>query len=652
MKKSVIFAFLVSALFLGNTNSNAQTGLKRAQSNYEKLAYFDAIQIYEKVVKRGFTDAQLLQNIGNSYYFNGDYQQANAWYQRLFNEFSQNDIPTEYYYRFAQTLQSSGEHDKANSYFKEFAKQNQNSTLVQFIKSEKELKKEIEKNSGRYTIQDAKINSPYSDYGTSFYNNQVLFATARDTGNFSKRVFTWTGDAFTKVYAADIQQDGTLAAPKLLSKKITSKFNESTPIITKDGKTMYFTRNNYLKKERGFDEEKTTLLKIYKAEKINEKWTNVTELPFNSNQFSTAHPVLNDSEDTMYFVSDRPGGFGSSDIWKVAIHEKSFGKPVNLGPKINTSGRETFPFITPNNELYFATDARQGLGGLDVYVTKFKLDGSFTEPQNIGAPVNSEADDFAYAILPNAKTGFFSSNRNGGVGKDDLYAFVQNKELTLDCLQKLFVKVVDAKSNEIINNADLNLFELDFSSKAHTKNLNADQKYHFDMPFDCESNYRLRVAAENYLVSEKVVTLNNENGITEVTVALNPKKIEVKPQDDLFKVFDLNPIYFDLDKDNIRPDAAIELAKIVEVLNEYPDMKIDVRSHTDSRGSDSYNLKLSQRRAKSTANWIIAQGIAANRITYKGFGETQLINDCKNGVKCSDAEHEENRRSEFIVQEL
>ncbi|MBW3518362.1 OmpA family protein [Flavobacterium sp. NKUCC04_CG] len=646
--KKIITSLSVCLLVLMNHNAQAQVGLSRADKTYDKLAYIDAIKIYENIAKRGHVSTEILKNLGNANYFNAQYAEANKWYSQLFADFASSEIESEYYYRYSQTLKNVGQDAQAAVYLKQFAEKNKESKRADIIRADKDYQAEIKRNSGRYDIQDAGINTGYADYGSSFYKDQVLFTTARDTSNFAKKVHTWTDQSFTKIYVADIQEDGTLTKAKKFSRKIDTKFNEATPVVTKDGQTMYFTRNNY-NGSRGTDSKKTTLLKIYRAELKGDKWTNVTELPFNSNQFSTAHPVLNANEDTMYFVSDRPGGFGQSDLWSVAIMENGFGTPVNLGASINTDGRESFPFVTSDDELYFATDGRPGMGGLDVYATKIKADGSFSDVQNIGASVNSPSDDFGYIINKTTKRGYFSSNRESGIGNDDIYAFKENRALVLECVQGLKVTVVDAKTRNIIPNANLSLYQMDFTDKAKSNKMDANSQYLFDTNYDCGTSYRVKAEAPEYTVKEEVVSLPNESGITEITIVLERAKIPLKEGDDLFKVLNLNPIYFDLDKDNIRPDAALELAKVFAVMEEYPSMKVDVRSHTDSRASHKYNDDLSERRAKSTAAWLISNGIYSNRLTWKGYGERQLTNKCADGVKCTEEEHQANRRSEFII---
>lgn len=653
MKKGISTAALVSALLLGNTLAHAQAGLKKADRQYEQWAYVDALDIYEKVEKRGFSSKELHENLGNANYFNARYAQAQKQYERLFTEYGNEDIAPEYYYRYAQTLQHVGDDAQAKSYYNQFvAKVGSQAQIAKIRASEAELKQQIVQNSGRYDrLANLSINTPFADYGSYVNNNRLYFTSAHDTGSLSKRVHTWTGEAFTSLYEYPLNNSESNNEVKRIKGEVKSKLNESTAVLTPDGQTMYFTRNNILDGTRKYDAGKNTRLKIYRAELKDGKWVNVAELPFNSDDFSTAHPALSPDGRTLYFSSDRPGGFGESDLWSVSVNGTTYGMPQNLGADINTEARETFPYMSSNNELYFSSDGRVGLGGLDVYVANQNDNGLFEPVQNVGEPINSNADDFAYYIDYQTKEGFFSSNRDGGNGNDDIYSFVETRMIQPPCEQDLRVIVIDGKTKTRLNDATVTLYDAYYKMQDAAKTAQADG-YRFNAEYECGATYRLKVGKDQYVTVEEPVTLANESGTTEKTILLYPRKVEVKKNDDLFKVLKLNPIYFDLDKHNIRPDAAVELAKIAEVLKEYPQMKIDVRSHTDSRASDSYNLKLSQRRAKATAEWLVAQGIDAGRITYKGYGETQLENGCKNGVKCSEEQHQENRRSEFLVMEM
>lgn len=636
-------------LFLFSVTLNAQNAQeRRATKEYENYSYIDAIKIYERVANNGYESRELLQNIGNSYYFNGRLDAANLWYKKLFDSKDSTTIASEYYYRYSHTLKAVGNYKLADNYLEQFSKLEKLDRRVKLFDSDKDYLKDIQANSGRYKLMELSINSLQSDYGATIYKNHLIFASSRDKNGISKSIHSWTDQEFTRLYTAEIGKKGALGKPKYFAPEVASKFNESTPVFSSDGKTMYFTRNNYHNGKRLRDSKGVTLLKIYQATWENNRWKNVQELPFNSDQFSTAHPALTTDGKWMYFASDRPGTLGQSDLYKIAIKDNgSFGQPINLGPEINTEGRESFPFITPDNELYFSTDGRPGLGGLDIYVTKINPDQSFTEVQNIGEPANSAQDDFAYYIDAQTRKGFLSSNR---MGNDDIYNFLETQKLSLDCLQTIEGIVYDLPTGNKLYQAQVTLYDNGFNKLSEVV---TDQNGTFtfkDLP--CNSKYRVNAQIFDYNTAEVVVTLPATSGATLANFGLEKTRVIVKKGDDLFKVLKLKPIYFDFDKADIRPEAELELAKIVEVLKEYPKMIIDIRSHTDSRGDDAYNLKLSDRRAKTTATWIISQGMDAGRVKSRGFGETHLINSCSNGIRCSDEEHQQNRRSEFIILDM
>ncbi|MGC4041412.1 MAG: OmpA family protein [Flavobacterium sp.] len=523
----------------------------------------------------------------------------------------------------------------------------------QLFEKNKDYLAEIKKNSGRYKLENAGINSKYSDYGPSFFGNKVVFCSARDTGNFSKRIHTWTGGYFTNLYGADMAEDGSLSNVGKFGNQLNSKFHEATPVFAKDGKTVYFTRNNYLDK-RGYNASKVTLLKIYKADiDKNGKWVNVAPLPFNSDSYQTAHPALSPDGKTMYFASDMPGGFGKSDLYKVKINDDgTFGTPENLGKTINTEGRETYPFVTAKNELYFASDAQPGLGGLDIFVTQIPDDGVFKKIQNIGEEANSPKDDFAFIINTDTKKGFLSSNRDGGQGSDDIYKFTEIKGLFIE--QAIFGVITDAKTNAVLPNAKITLLDEKFNKISET--VSNEKGFYEFLKLEPNTKFRIRVEKTEYDTKEVAAITGKEQGRTEVNIELEKTVIPVKPGDDLAKILGIRIIHFDLDKSNIRPDAALELAKILDVMEQYPMMKIDVRSHTDCRQTAKYNMALSDRRAKSTIAWLVSKGISKDRLTGRGYGESQLLNNCgcepTNESNCTEEQHQQNRRSEFIVLNL
>jgi outer membrane protein OmpA-like peptidoglycan-associated protein len=654
MKRQIVF---ILALSLNGFLMNAQeVKINKADKNYDKFAYVDAIKTYEKVAEKGHKSVEVFQKLGNAYYFQSKLEDANKWYTELFA--MNQEVEPELYFRYAQTLKAVGDYKKADEMMEKFYQKDGSDNRAKIAKSQKDYLSEIKKNSGRYRIENAGINSEFSDYGTAFYKDELVFTSARDTGGISSRKHSWTNQSYTNLFGSKVTDNGNFETPEKFSKSVSSKFHESTPAFTQDGNTMYFTRNNFNNGKKGRDSERTILLKLYKATKEGDKWTNVTELPFNSNEYSVAHPALSADEKTLYFASNMPGTIGGeqSDIFKVSINaDGSYGTPENLGDKINTEGRETFPYVTDNNELYFASDGHPGLGELDVFVTQLKDDGSVGSIKNVGEPVNSKMDDFAFLIDNKTKNGFVSSNRKeDNLGYDDIYKFTEILPIPKDCEQLLTGIVVDEDSQEPIANAKVVLYD---SSENKLKELASDAqgKYNFGT-VDCDTKLKIRAEKPTYNTNEISVTIPKESGTTDSKVAIELTEKPLKVGDPLNKALNIEIIYFDLDKSNIRPDAAVELAKVLEVMKEYPTMKIDVRSHTDCRQTAAYNLALSDRRAKSTIAWLIKNGIAADRLTGRGYGESQLVNDCgcepTNESNCTEEQHQKNRRSEFIITSL
>lgn len=628
-----IYSILFLLFYCVGFSQSAQ--LASANRKYEKYSYVDAIEIYEKVAEKGYKSAELFKRLGNAYYFNGEIDKASKWYKDLFD--LNEEVEPEYYFRYSQTLKSQGKYDEADKYMAKFYELTNDSRGEKYFKN-KDYLKDIESLSGKYTVDEINLNSEYSDFGPAFFGKSLVFSSSRETGAVSSKINRWTNQNNRDLYVAEMQDSKNFSEAKNFSEEVNTKFNESTPVFTKDGKTMFFTRNNFNDGKKGKDDDKSTLIKIYKAELIDGKWDNIKELPFNSDQYSCAHPSLSDDEKTLYFASDMPGGYGNSDIYKVSLNGGTFGAPENLGNTINTEGRETFPFISPDNKtLYFASDGQLGLGGLDIFESKF-VNGSFDKAINLARPINSSMDDFGL-IVNKDNMGYFSSNREGGKGFDDIYAFTI-------CVQRLHGTITDVDTKELLTNSKVELFDENMNKISETFS-NEEAKYSFNV--DCNTKYIVRVSKEDYDTTEQQVTTNKENGETELNIALKRNKFPIEEGTDLAKIFDISIIYFDLDKWNIRPDAAKDLQKIVEVMKQYPNMQVAIRSHTDSRQTHKYNELLSDRRAKSTLEFMVKNGIERERLTAKGFGETELVNNCSDGVPCSEEEHQKNRRSEFIV---
>ena len=621
--------------------------LEKANEMYKNFSYVDAIKIYERIAQKGFVNQEMLQSLGNAYYYNAEYKKALPWYEQLFQE-GKYKVKPEYYYRYAQTLKSVGDYTQADKMMAKFVElTNANDTRAALFKENKDYQTVIKNNSGRFQLNNASVNTENSEYGTAFYGDKIVFAGATDARKAKRGVSQWTGESFYDLYEAE-HFDQKLGSRKPFSSSINTQFNESTPVFTKDGNTMYFTRNNYVNRKLGSDIENTILLKILRATKDkNGNWGNIVEVPFNSDQYNVAHPALSPDEKYLYFASDMPGSFGNSDIFRVEIlGDNQYGTPENLGNIINTAGRESFPYISKDNVLYYSSDGIPGLGGLDIFAAKFNADGSTSKPVNIGMPGNSADDDFCFVFNSDSKIGFLTSNRPGGKGKDDIYSFHEDKPLLFSCQKNIKGIVKDAKTKAVIANAKVILSDKVMKEVGKDQS-KTDGTFTFEKVNCNDSHYYLRGEKEKYETAEVNVTVGKDEVVYEIL--LNPREVAIKKGMDLAKVFEIKEIKFDYNKADIRPDAAVELTKIVEVMREYPKMKIDIRSHTDSRGADSYNLKLSDRRAKATLEWIVKQGIDRKRLKAKGYGETRLVNGCSNGVPCTEEEHQENRRSEFIV---
>ena len=650
MKNKFLHIALIAIATCGTLTAQ-NNKVAKGTKQYDNYAYVDAIKTYERIFAKGYKSQDMLQKLGDSYYYKGDYDNAAKWYNELF-AFTK-EVNPEYYFRYAQALKATKDYKKADEMMAAFNQKSGNEQRAKLAASQKDYMAQIKKNSGRFTLENAGINSEYSDYGTAYYGNKVVFSTARDTGGIGKRKHTWTGESFTNLYTADMGEQGALSNPKRMNEGLNSRFNESTSAFTKDGKTVYFTRNSFLTK-REKNSKGSTLQKIYTATLENGKWVNIKELPFCSEDYQVAHPTLSADEKTLYFASDMPGTKGVSDLYKVSINgDGTFGTPVNLGDVINTEGRETFPMIAADGEFYFASDGHPGLGGLDVFMAKVQPDGSFKRVHNVGEPVNSSKDDFAFIINAKDRTGYVSSNRDGGNGNDDIYRFKENTRL-VDCEQAVHGIVTDKETGKPLAGVSVVLQDQNFKILKEMKT-DAEGKFDFGTQ-DCETKFYIKSTLPEYNTVDTPLMTPNESGKTFVPVEMERTVKPVTVGDDLFKAFDIKIIYFDLDKSNIRPDAAVELAKILDLLEQYPTMEIDVRSHTDCRQTYKYNMSLSDRRAKSTVAWLIKNGIAASRLTGKGYGESQLVNDCAceptNKSECTEEQHQANRRSEFIITKL
>lgn len=620
MKK---FYYLILLLFIGNSYAvSAQTGKqKKADRLYNDLAYIEAVEVYKDLIENEYNINYNSLKLGDSYMKLRSPENAVFYYEDAINS---DGIQAEYYFKYAQALRGVKRYEESREWLKKYRDSGLASEDVDAM-----LSKNIEdfKITDDYTLETVDFNSEYSDFGAFEKDDIIYFVSARDEGMSKKsKVYSWNGEPFLDVY--QMEGENITSVPG----DINTILHDGPISITKDGTYMFFTRNNFLNNKKGKrDSEKTNNLKIYRATNSNGTWTNVIELPFNSDSYSVGHPALSPDEKTLYFASDMPGGVGGTDIYKAEIlGDSMYGVPKNMGTEINTSLDESFPFVTEYNVLYFSSNGHLGLGLMDIFMAD--LAKMNIEVENLGAPVNSNLDDFAFFLKNGTNTGYFSSNRNEV--SDDIYGFNLLKPLILKG------QVTDKVNLEPIPQATISLRN---DNNEQIAFLETDDEGNYETVINRDSEYPIEARQIEYEVGTG--TVNSFNTIDKEELIYN---IQLDPIKDVDYLAEINNIYFDFDKSNIRADAAKELDKLVELMkNKYPELVIEIGSHTDVRGSNEYNEGLAKRRAQATYDYLISQGIAPDRINdYKGYGESKPEIDCE---RCSKEEHQLNRRSIFSV---
>ena len=609
----------------------AQNGkVKKADKKFENLAYIDALEIYKDIAEKGYEDEAVYRKLGDSYYFNASYLEASKWYRKL--QGVQGNLSPEYKFRYGQSLKAIGSYEEADVQLKDFFR-SQGMTY----ESSGEYLQNIEDISYQYLVNKVAFNTNTSDY-PAFLNSNGLYVIS---GSDNNKKTPWNNEPTSDIFKLEGDNLETLEGD------VNTKFNEGSIAITKDGATLFFTRNDYNERKRGRDSNKITRLKLYRSIKTDEKWGKAEELPFNDSEYSVGHPALSPDGKILYFVSDMPsiGNMGGTDIYAVDLGEDgSLGTPTNM-KAFNTPGNEMFPYVAADGTFYFASNGYvSNLGGLDIYSSKPQENNGYGEVVNLGKPVNSAMDDFAMMMDPETQKGYLASNRSG-TQSDDIYSVVPNENYETPCVVAHRGVVRDKDTGNPIENSIVSL--IDANNKVIAQQVAPAGLYEFEER-DCKDAKFVRAEKNDYQSGEELVA-EPKNGWAITDVYLEKQMIDLSVGVDLGKL--LNPIYFDLDKSFIRPDAEIELQKIVSIMQEHPTLKIDVRSHTDSRADDNYNVSLSNRRVRATIEYIVANGISRSRLTGRGYGERELVNGCSNGITCSEDEHQRNRRSEFIIVE-
>ena len=709
MKKLLLIIFVFSIQFV-----NAQDlELARAKRFFDKTFYSESIVLYEKLVQEK-PSQEVIKNLADSYFYTNDLIKAQRYYRLLIQNYNK-DLDRNYYFRYAQTLKATNSYEDANAALKEYYSRSANTNdVINFEKDSKTLEN-VTAIGKRFEIKNLAINTPNSEFGAVKYNDNLVFAGVKlKPGLFDKK-FKWDNETYLNLVSIPIKNiNSTDSTAHYFAKELKTGMHESNAVFTKDGKTIYFTRNNSKKGSKKTNDQKISNLQIFKADLVDGKWTNITSLPFNSSNYSVEHPALSPDEKVLYFASDMPGTFGSFDIYSVNINKGAFDTPKNLGPIINTEKQEQFPFASADNKLYFSSDGHLGYGSLDVFVSEIN-GNEYLKPVNVGLPLNSNLDDFSFNIDANTKEGYFSSNREGGKGSDDIYQFKEIKDLIVeDCKQFIAGTITDIDTKLALENA---IVILQDSDKKILNTIITGQDGKFSFTVACESSFTVIASKEKYTNESKTIaTGKTRNANNDASMALksleaiklqekeiaenkrkqeiiiaeeNKKKealtaIELKQKEkktkeaevvaaevkknekvkqilekekDVVKdkdrlIIKTDPIYFDYDLWYIRKESKVVLGRVVELMKKYPEMVIEIGSHTDSRGNLKYNEDLSQKRANSTRDFIIESGINAKRVQAKGYGESVPIIKCKTDEACSEEEHELNRRSEFVIKNL
>ena len=622
--KKIITLFSLALVFTANYAQNKST--EKADKLFDSYQYVTAIDEYLKLAESKNANTYIFARLADSYYNIFNTEAASKWYSKAVE--SKSSLDSEIYYRYAQTLKSFGKYKEANIQMDTFSKLAPNDSRAKEYKLNPNYIPSLTNKTKLFDISETSLNNKgQSDFGAFLTNDNTFYFSS--TRNTSKKTDKWVNQPYLDIYKSIRDVNGSFSEPVAVS-ELNTAYHDGPVTISADGNTMFFARDGH--SENQYLKSKSSNTKIgqqglYKATKTDGKWSNIEALPFNSTNYSVSNPSLSNDGKTLYFASNMPGGFGESDIWKVNVNEGNYGKPENLGSKINTQGKENFPFIADDNTLYFASTGKQGFGGLDVF--KINLNASDEEALNIGKPLNSEKDDFGFSFNKKANIGHVSSNRNGF---DAIYA------ATPICKSEATTIVTNKKTGVILKNASVAILDVK-GNTIETKQ--TDDKGKVSYSIDCNSKYTLSVAASNYETAtfpiEKVTSSQ-----VEINAQLVPVEIIITDKEVILKT-----VYFEFDKSNITAQGASELDKLVAVMKEYPSMVIFIKSHTDSKGKIAYNLNLSEQRAQSTVQYIVSKGIAKERITGKGFGNSEPKINCLEN--CTEEEHAQNRRSEFLI---
>ena len=653
--KSTPLYFVVAAMMCLGTTTMAQTELKKANKQFENYEFALALENYQLAIQKKAPDLATMQRIADAYRLTRQSQKAEEWYAKVVQKEGYDPINLYYY---AEALRSNGKYEEAKTYYDLWAKAvpGNSEKAQELIAASDMAMKWMKKPASAEVAPVESINvQGYSEFSPIQSGNQIIFTSDRgQTERDKKTVYGWTGRPYLQLFSAQQDETGNWQSPKRLEEVINSEYHNATASVSEDGNKLYFTRTHMVPKRKPGNADPTSWVKepevkefvnrleIFTAEKQGTAWSNITPFVYNKvEEYSVGHPAISPDGKILYFASDMEGTLGDTDIfYSIKQADGTWGKPVNAGPTINTSGRESFPYVDETGKLYFASDGHMGFGGLDVFEAE-GTHNNWTRVRNLGAPINSPKNDYGIMFTKAGEVGLFSSNRDSDNGTEDIYSFTMLKRPVVLKLVSL-----ERKQNEKKRNIEVPLPNAKIV--VTQKNLNDslvvitnDKGQHY-MDARRGDVLTLKGTKDGYLTQELLTEVSTTAGDT-VQIALLFDKNE------LDRAVVLENIYYDLDKWYIRPDAATELDKLATLLKNNPKVKIEMSAHTDSRESAQYNMALSERRAKAAVDYLVSKGIDRSRLKAKGYGKSRLVNGCTDGVECSEEEHQLNRRTEFKI---
>lgn len=642
--KNYLFTFILIT-FLGSVSYGQKLTIKLADKRFNEFAYMEAIQLYEYAYEKDTLNNYLLKQLAESNRRTGNNQQVERWLKKLIDRHLEQ---TDDIYNYFQALKSNGKYESAeywlNKYSSLISKENKGKWPNSFLSNIELLKND----SLNYEILNVSLNTIGSELGPVYYKDRVVFSSTSIKNNSTN--YKWNELPFLQMYSAKIDPaKGDLTLPEPFAPKLRTTYHDGPVSFDENNEIIYFTRNNIIKGKTARSKDGVVNLKIFLGKLLTKgEWTIQGEFKYNSNEYSVGHPSINQDGTILFFASDMPGGYGKSDIYYSTRTNDEWGMPINLGPSINTMDNESFPFISNEGTLYFASDRYEGLGGMDIYFSAPDK-GVFTASQNMGYPINSSYDDFGLTFEASCMKGYFCSNRPGGKGDDDLYYLkIKSDSIIIRGVVK------ERGTNELIADATVSLMDINGTTVMKRETTPNGE---FGFKIRSKQQYVLNIAKHGYfesIVHPTTVSRFSKNAvkqevflekITEKPMEVSLSKITSDDEEGPVQMIELEHINYDLDKSFIRKDAAAILDKLIAYWKASPDLNIKVESHTDSRATDEYNLLLSKRRAVAAFDYMVSKGIDPDRISYYGFGEARLLNVCGNGVICDEKKHEENRRS-------